>query len=30
MMTWWADHCDVLREGGKVLRLKGAPAVNSR
>nr|WP_173816038.1 integrase arm-type DNA-binding domain-containing protein [Nitrobacter vulgaris] len=24
MMMWWADHCDVLRQGAKVLRFKEA------
>jgi integrase len=24
MMQWWADHLDVLRNGGRVLRFKGA------
>jgi integrase len=24
LMTWWANYCDTLRQGGKVLRFKGA------
>lgn len=26
MMQWWADYCDTLREGGRVLLFKGASA----
>jgi integrase len=26
MMTWWGDHCDTLRQGGKVLRFSGNSA----
>jgi integrase len=26
LMTWWADHCDTLRNGGRVLQFKGASA----
>jgi integrase len=26
LMTWWADHLDTLRNGGRVLQFKGASA----
>jgi integrase len=26
MMQWWADHCDTLRDGSRVLRFNGASA----
>lgn len=26
MMTWWGDHCDTLRQGGKILKLSGNSA----
>ena len=26
VMTWWADHLDTLRNGGRVLRFTGASA----
>ncbi|HWM83564.1 MAG TPA: integrase arm-type DNA-binding domain-containing protein [Pseudolabrys sp.] len=26
LMTWWADYCDTLRDGGRVLLFKGASA----
>lgn len=26
MMTWWADYCDALRKGGKVIAFEGASA----
>jgi integrase len=24
LMTWWADHLDTMRNGGRVLQFKGA------
>jgi len=26
LMTWWADHLDTLRNGGRVFQFKGASA----
>jgi hypothetical protein len=26
LMTWWVDHLDTLRNGGRVFQFKGASA----